>query len=1007
MKIKQLELAAFGPYLEKQILDFTELNEAELFLVTGDTGAGKTTIFDAICFALYGLASGDTRQIAQFRHQRADASQETYVKLTFEVRGHEYVVTRYPNYERAGYKTDSRHRAYLSGAEEKVIEGVNEVSARIKKIIGVDANEFRQVAMIAQGQFTRLIHTSSKEREAILRELFSTHDYALFQERLKKAEHELKAQYQTEQTRLEANLASFDEADKEHPIAYLTAKITDQQRAQAENKIKLADAIKKQESVGQTIEDALVLKQWLDEQEDLKRRMQEIDAKKKIMQEMQDQICLLEKVASCVEYDKQYQQANTHLQALSADQDAAKKEKADLENEAAALQSQSGLMQEREHALQKADEESRMVDEDLSKVEQYVKAENLARQAKKQEALLDEKIQRSLEQKKELETIMAKCEEDLKLFVHLEREQMNLAHESNYLDLKRQELVGLKEAKARLDQLEQTRQQQQEKWEAAIEKQRLLSDEQITLERQYQAAMAGILASQLEEGMPCPVCGSLHHPALATIGADDVTEETLHVHREKLATVQKEVQECIGALMGTKQIYDLEKQKYEQSLAGRSLEQLQADYQESVAGFEKAKQKNMQGFERQKQIQTYLTQFQEKYENWQTKHEQLNQQKQLAHENVVRRQEQFASLFASFNETFESMDVLLKRKSQLEKLKRDLTKQLEDYRQKTQDYSARAMQNQGVIRILANEYQKALHQTQKAKDDFQTALTAANLLLEDYRTQVEQLENLPMLKKEYHDYVYEKATAEKRQKELQEKIADRVIPDIEQLRAQKSALEKETQDLQIALEKSDWALSELAKQKQMIESCLKAYQDAKKRYQQVYEVSRLVSGQNPLRMTFESYILATYFEAILERANLRLTAMTDGRYALIRKDESQGGRALQGLDLNIMDYENGKPRDIRTLSGGETFKAALSLALGMADLISENAGGIELDTLFIDEGFGSLDERSLEVALDTLLSLKQEHKVVGIISHVSALKERVNAKIVVTHDAHSSFAHIE
>ena len=192
MKIKTLELEAFGPYLDKQVLDFSSLNEAELFLVTGDTGAGKTTIFDAISFALYGVPSGNTRLIAQFRNQKADANVETYVKLTFVVRGKEYIITRYPNYLREGYKTETRHRVYLEGVTDYALEGVNEVALKVKEIIGVDANEFRQVAMIAQGQFTKLIQASSREREAILRELFSTHAYASFQERLKKAEREQK-----------------------------------------------------------------------------------------------------------------------------------------------------------------------------------------------------------------------------------------------------------------------------------------------------------------------------------------------------------------------------------------------------------------------------------------------------------------------------------------------------------------------------------------------------------------------------------------------------------------------------------------------------------------------------------------------------------------------------------------------------------------------------------------------------------------------------------------------
>ena len=185
-------MSAFGPYAGQVEIDFDKFGNKGLYLITGDTGAGKTTIFDAISFALYGVPSGNTRLIAQFRNQKADANVETYVKLTFVVRGKEYIITRYPNYLREGYKTETRHRVYLEGIADYALEGVNEVALKVKEIIGVDANEFRQVAMIAQGQFTKLIQASSREREAILRELFSTHAYASFQERLKKAEREQK-----------------------------------------------------------------------------------------------------------------------------------------------------------------------------------------------------------------------------------------------------------------------------------------------------------------------------------------------------------------------------------------------------------------------------------------------------------------------------------------------------------------------------------------------------------------------------------------------------------------------------------------------------------------------------------------------------------------------------------------------------------------------------------------------------------------------------------------------
>ena len=278
--------------------------------------------------------------------------------------------------------------------------------------------------------------------------------------------------------------------------------------------------------------------------------------------------------------------------------------------------------------------------------------------------------------------------------------------------------------------------------------------------------------------------------------------------------------------------------------------------------------------------------------------------------------------------------------------------------------------------------------------------------MEVYQQLLLQLPSLEVKEKTYQDYRQQKALYQTQIEELSAKIENRQVPDIESMREAKKMVDEKLNEVSLALEKNKWQLDTLTKQQKDIQNALTSFKKAEVEYQKIYGLSRLVSGQNHLHITFESYILATYFEAILERANLRLTAMTYGRYALMRRGENQGGRAIQGLDLDVMDYESGKPRDIRTLSGGEAFKAALSLALGMADLISESVGGIELDTLFIDEGFGSLDDRSLETALDTLVELKQEHKVVGIISHVAALKERLTSKITVSHQKNTSVAKI-
>lgn len=1006
MKIKTLELEAFGPYLDKQVLDFSSLNEAELFLVTGDTGAGKTTIFDAISFALYGVPSGNTRLIAQFRNQKADANVETYVKLTFVVRGKEYIITRYPNYLREGYKTETRHRVYLEGVADYALEGVNEVALKIKEIIGVDANEFRQVAMIAQGQFTKLIQASSRERETILRELFSTHAYASFQERLKKAEREQKEVYQNEKMKLDTYLEALDDLNDEEPLVYLQVKMTQlkhllvaQQQAQTVYQ-------KDQTELATALEEALALASLHAQLQDLQKKNEALLSNAKDMEDLQEKITLLKKVANISLEEITYKQASQQASDVQHNYEVALDKKTDLEMQRVTIEQEAQVISDIENQLGQHQKILEKIDEDLQRVEQYEKARNLATMALKQKNVAQNKVEESLVQKKELENILERCESDLKALAHLDAQKLELTHQSSQLDLEKQHLQKLEEAQKKVAELEKTLQIEKDRWEEASQKQRDITDEKLRMEKLYQASLAGLLAQDLKDDTPCPVCGSLHHPHKAEYANDGVTSEKLEQQQQRLIEVAQVVQESFGQLMGVKQVCDLEKKNFEEALGGQSFEDIKAHYQEAYRDFEEKKQTLLDDYKQQAKLNDYLSEYQQRYVKWQDKHKELEDLLRSTHENLLRRNEQFELLQQSFNETFEGLEILIKKKTQLTKAIRDLNGQLENYQQKAKQYSLDVMKNQGELEALTLEHQKNQQRLRKAQEVFENALRNANLSISLYQEILLQLPSLEVQEKTYQDYMQQKALYQTQIEEIEMKIEKRQVPDIESMREAKKTVDEKLSEVSLALEKNKWQLDTLTRQHEDIEKALTSFKKAEAKYQKIYGLSRLVSGQNQLHITFESYILATYFEAILERANLRLTAMTYGRYALMRRGENQGGRALQGLDLDVMDYESGKPRDIRTLSGGEAFKAALSLALGMADLISESVGGIELDTLFIDEGFGSLDDRSLETALDTLVELKQEHKVVGIISHVAALKERLTSKITVSHQKNTSVAKI-
>lgn len=1006
MKIKTLEFEAFGPYTKRQFLDFSSLNEAELFLVTGDTGAGKTTIFDAICFALYGVSSGDVRQISQFRSQKAGPQTETYVKMSFEVRGQTYTITRYPNYLREGYKTETRHRAYLDTEDKKHLEGVSEVNNRIKEILGVDADEFRQVAMIAQGKFTTLIHAQSKEREAIFRELFSTQAYALFQENLKKAEKAQKEKYLEKKMKLDTYLEELGDLNGKDPLDFLTGQSTlvrETLESLATDKKEKSQSLKQVET---QLEIGLQRQAWKNQLASLVNREEELANQKEAMQQLKEKVTLLSMINRLKPYYEKFLTTQKTLTEITKRLANCKAKDESLQEQLATLLGQSEEMAAKEKAVFEMSVQLEKVNEDLNKAERFEKAKNLARKASQQVEACQLAIQSSQSQKEELETILKKCQEDLEQLSSLETLKVSLTHQSNTLKIESTRIEQLQKANQKLKQLQLDFDKQQEIWETLSQQQRVQSDYQLQLEKQYQANLAGLLAKDLEEDKPCPVCGSLHHPSPAKLSFEDITPEKIEASRQETLKIAASLQQAFGDLMSQKQALEIERKNYADSLENRDLAQIIALYQKECLDFESARKDYMEKSERRDRMEEALKTYQTRFEVWQQKDAKFQDDLLKANENLQNRNEQFLLLRGSFHEQFESLEVLLKKQAKLKREINQSNQELTHFEKQKTAFENDRQKTQGELSALKQQMAQAKEALETAMTDYQSRLENSGLSQTELQNYIPELSQLERIQEACLDYEQQCFALQSAKQDLYNHLASSDEVDVEALREEKRILDEALEKITLESQRQQWLLDKMTQQRENITASQKAYEASQKKYQEIFEISRLVSGQNQARITFESYILAAYFEAVLERANLRFVAMTNGRYVLLRRELPSSGRALQGLDLDVIDYESGKARDVRTLSGGETFKAALSLALGMADLISENAGGIELDTLFIDEGFGSLDEKSLDMALDTLIELKQEHKVVGIISHVAQLKERVPAKIWVTHQENTSVAKI-
>ncbi len=997
MKINQLELAAFGPYVEKQSLDFTSLNDAELFLVTGDTGAGKTTLFDAVCFALFGSTSLNNKAVSSLRSQNADPKTETYVKLTFTVREKSYTITRYPGYLRPNTKRETRHRVYLEGAGDHIIDGVSETDRAVKRILGVSEQEFRQVAMIAQGQFTKLIDATSKEREGILRELFSTQTIADFQERLKEAERGAKNDLAAASQEVTFIKQERPQSQNDQPLDSLKA-FQDELNAlwERENqRFSLQQEAKTR--VQSEIEKAKAYETWQKEYEELRAREADLNKQAEQMDIVDKKIQKFSQAEKLLPVYQNRERLKQESERLGKAMLMAQKTAEELSVTKAKLDEEDPDAWQREKEdLQLALVKTR---EDLAAIEDVLAAEKKEKVAKKDYDIKQADYEKYFSDLESLKADDQRLRESLSALDNPDVLEMEVKALAEKLVAAREAYGKAQENARALDTARENLKKAQKNWETLDEKRIGLSTKKELLRHQYQAGLAGLLARDLNEGQACPVCGAKHHPALAKLPLDHVDEKTLEKAEEDFRRLDQKEKEAYGFL----------------NACQKDLEHLT-----SLQGDEKALESELKNIEKQHEKQHQRWQdtlkSQESY-----RHDLENLQRQIAakqelltvaqtelekaKEVLTQSQQRHAFLKQSMNQPLSAGPALKAQEKDQQARLMALDKKIAAGNAARQAYTSRFGANQRELEMLTGQLETNQNELAEADAAFLSALSEAGMAREDFLKTVAALPEKGDLQKKLDAYRLEVYRVEKSLQERAEHPLPKTEDSLESLNTKMAALEADLAASQKALVQYRLDEEAVARQLSRLEKALKKEEKTRQEYEKIARVYRLVSGGNPLKMTFESYILAFYFEEILKRANVRLLAMSDGRYALYRRLDTKG-KALQGLDLNVMDYESGQQRDIRTLSGGESFQAALSLALGMADLIAEYAGGIALDTLFIDEGFGSLDARSLDAALDTLLNLKQEHKVVGIISHVASLKERIEAKIVVTHEQSGSKARI-
>ncbi len=1062
MKPTKLVMQAFGTYAEQTEIDFTQFEEKGLFLICGDTGAGKTTIFDAISYALYGEASGSYRDTKNLKSEYVDKKVESFVDFYFTHQGKDYHVCRKPSFKytnRNGKPDEQAEKVTfyqpdgttLEGA--KNVDGTKEKPGAIPQLLNMDAGQFMQVAMIAQGEFWKLLNAKTNERTEILRTIFQTDAY-------KKLELKLK-------NRMDVSFAARKEKEQSISQSFREVKVEPAEISEGISGILAEDLAEDSEEQPRSVVQRIC---------DLQEKLQD----SKAVWNIEEMLTLLQAViGEDTEKAKQKEtvlaQAEEELQKLQGTLVSAKDNNAILERyartkeEQEVLESQKGLFEERRIQIDRTKQATYKVkpeydawsakEHEWERTKQLITdgAQTLAdcqtragmadAKVKETEALRPEaeqcqkivdKVREEEPRYKEREMLQhelgqiqlqlaAQEQQEAALVTAEQTLQKRIGELQEQQAMRKEEPQQLAQAQAAHDKLLDSqkktesiaknlipawRRKQQELEEAQREYRKNQDAYESAKEafthadRLYRANLVGILASDLAEGDPCPVCGATHHEKLATLVEASVTAEQckeLKAVEEKKLDAFNQATASASSLRAVVQAKELQLK-----------EQIRGCMTPAFIGGVEALEELLVIFERQRaKLVDAVAQSREQMDTLQQNCEKLREVEAMLaraqgtemarlaeqRKSLVEERQSLIAKQAASQATLAALQTLsypdweaamqagnhaLARVTEIQTALDTAAKE-----KKSADEAVARVQASIATQKQALEQQKS--DAQMLKQRLNEKLTACQFAsVEEMQAQVATDAEIHAEETKLADYDKKvtEVAARLSQLEQEQDARHRTLVDLEQLQQEHTSKRVQVETLRTALQAITFRIQNNCEKQQNIRAQQVAYEKAKKENDTSYRLYTLVSGQTRNgKITFEQYIQAAGFDSILQAANRHLLPMSDNQFQLYRQTNAVGKQTNTFLDLEVLDISTGKRRPVGNLSGGESFKASLSLALGLSDTIAENRGGIQMDALFVDEGFGTLDSKSLEETKDALLSMSGENKLVGIISHRDELMD--------------------
>ena len=1041
MRPLKLTMQAFANYAGKQELDFTELKNRNMFLVTGKTGAGKTTIFDAISYVLFGDTSGDFRNVSSLRSDYASGDIETYVELEFEIRGEPYKIRRRPeqflNKKNGDGTTKTTASAeFILPKEENVVTGVTAVTKKVEEVLGVTIDQFRQIVMLPQGEFIKFLKSSSAEKEIIFRKIFGTEMFNKVQIKLTEKSKSLYSELKVETGQRDVLVRGI----KSEESSVLESKLRSE-ALDIESILELTD-----ERINLDIEVTNNLEIKLEEN---KIKVKKLEDKDRILKRDKEVIASYNE--SKLELDKENEKINV-VDEYRAKLENGRKAALVKIKEDEFLKNNESLVT-KENTLKKLKESIEMLNVELGKLKEEltiqinrepereklsIEVSNLSKQEEKVKDYETKKLEAS-ELSKEVEKLKIEIEKYEKALIIEE----NLVIEARkYIDVATDLLVKKSEIITKGNE----KKNQILKFTDLKKRFRTVEDKIIDFENEikvfthielkckksyiefenandtFKKAQAGILAETLVNGEMCPVCGSKEHPKKAIKAEDVLTKEEIEKLKLEYENIVIEKDAKLSEVGILKARIESDKENILAEVKSNLGDIVSKDFY-TLELDEKQKYIDVVS----KKLQSERTSLVEEYKILEVKTKDYDTKKAIVESSVDKIQEIKTSV-DNYKKKFDEGKIkLITISENIKGIEVEIPEEIRSVeliveKRRVLQFSINEIIN--MSKLAKEKYDKSLKENNDTKQSI--IITEKDIiLLKELSSNYSKIFNLEIENQGFNLESYKLALEIQNLDAIDVKIKS-FDERLNRLKGIFTSRELEYNKIESTdiifieevLQKLNIDISELniidkkllnnltllkgriASNKESIEKINKINNNIKDKESTYKDIAHLASvargeGGNSKKITFESYVLTSYFDQIIIVANQRLRKMTSGRFELRRAEEIKGN-GKKGLDLNVLDNNTGKERSVSSLSGGEAFKAALSIALGLADVIQSYSGGVSIETMFIDEGFGTLDPESLDTAISCLLELQSIGRLVGVISHVQELKERIDARLEVT-----------